>query len=524
MRPDLGSGHDWLVLDPPGRIVLLLVSTLFLFCSFYAVGYLRHRQERSNRVFCVCLLAFLGIMSLVTWSHHLGLMWVAIEATTLVTAPLIYFNRTAAQHRGHLEIPAGRLGRHRPGAAGHLLPRLCLAACGAGIHADLREPAAACPAAVQALASRGVRPAAGRLRHQDGAGPDAHLEARCLRRSARRGRGDPRRRRDQLRVPGPPADLPDLRRRRRRRLCLPAAAVRWACSPWPWPGCSWSASAISSGCWPTPASSTWASWRWAWASAAPALFGTLLHVVTNGMTKGVLFLSAGNIHRAYGSKNTDQVRGAMRRLPLVRLAVPGRISGHHRLAALRPVHQRVRHPQRRLRRRAGSSSAGLFLFLLLVVFIGMGATVLQVVQGRPPAEVRAQSVSRRLAHRRAGRRLHGAGAAAGRVYSRPVDRAAQRRRPFSGGPAMTRIDRQPCHADQRPGRSRWTRCPTLALDDFEQTIARRRGGRPARGGAVRRLDRGDPDVTQLYVVLADDEQNQLACGPHARSRAISFPR
>ena len=48
----------------------------------------------------------------------------------------------------------------------------------------------------------------------------------------------------------------------------------------------------------------------------PALFGTMLHVVTNGLTKGVLFLSAGNIHRAYGSKNTDQVSGAMRRLPL----------------------------------------------------------------------------------------------------------------------------------------------------------------------------------------------------------------
>jgi hydrogenase-4 component F len=32
--------------------------------------------------------------------------------------------------------------------------------------------------------------------------------------------------------------------------------------------------------------------------------------------------------------------------------------------------------------------AGVFLFLLLLVFIGMGATVLQVVQGRPPATVR----------------------------------------------------------------------------------------------------------------------------------------
>ena len=43
-----------------------------------------------------------------------------------------------------------------------------------------------------------------------------------------------------------------------------------------------------------------------------ALFGALLHMINNGITKGVLFLSAGNIHRAYGSKSTTKVRGALR--------------------------------------------------------------------------------------------------------------------------------------------------------------------------------------------------------------------
>ena len=51
----------------------------------------------------------------------------------------------------------------------------------------------------------------------------------------------------------------------------------------------------------------------------PALFGTLLHVIANGLTKGVLFLSVGNIHRAFGSKNIDQVRGALR---LIRSPAP----------------------------------------------------------------------------------------------------------------------------------------------------------------------------------------------------------
>src|SRR5207249_1857061 len=34
-----------------------------------------------------------AMMTLVSLSHHLGLMWVAMEATTLVCAPLIYFNQ-----------------------------------------------------------------------------------------------------------------------------------------------------------------------------------------------------------------------------------------------------------------------------------------------------------------------------------------------------------------------------------------------------------------------------------------------
>src|SRR5208282_4388813 len=71
MRPDLQRFSPWLVLDPLGKIILLVVSALFLFCSIYAAGYLKYRQERSNRVFCACLLTFLGLMGLVAWSQHL---------------------------------------------------------------------------------------------------------------------------------------------------------------------------------------------------------------------------------------------------------------------------------------------------------------------------------------------------------------------------------------------------------------------------------------------------------------------
>ena len=47
-----------------------------------------------------------------------------------------------------------------------------------------------------------------------------------------------------------------------------------------------------------------------------ATWAALLHVINNGLTKGVLFLSAGNIHRAYGTKLTADVHGVLRRLPL----------------------------------------------------------------------------------------------------------------------------------------------------------------------------------------------------------------
>src|SRR5436309_2619455 len=86
---------DWLLLDALGKVVLGFISVLFFLCSLYAPGYLALRSDRSNRVLCANLFASLAMMTLVTLSHHLGLMWVAMEATTLVSAPAIYFNHNA---------------------------------------------------------------------------------------------------------------------------------------------------------------------------------------------------------------------------------------------------------------------------------------------------------------------------------------------------------------------------------------------------------------------------------------------
>ena len=111
-----------------------------------------------------------------------------------------------------------------------------------------------------------------------------------------------------------------------------------------------------------------------------------LHLINNGLTKGVLFLSAGNIHRAYGSKPTDNVRGIAPAPATFRRAFPARFSGHRRLASLWTVCQRTDHRDAAIE--SGQFLAGgLFLLFLGVVFVGMGAMVLAVVMGKPPEHI-----------------------------------------------------------------------------------------------------------------------------------------
>jgi hydrogenase-4 component F len=102
--PALGA---WLAEDALGRLIETLTSTLFLAVSFYAVAYLREERSQPHSdfeegfifsnareaSFTGCLLLFLAAMTLVAVSQQLALLWVAIEATTLASAPLIYFHR-----------------------------------------------------------------------------------------------------------------------------------------------------------------------------------------------------------------------------------------------------------------------------------------------------------------------------------------------------------------------------------------------------------------------------------------------
>ncbi|MFA6600295.1 MAG: proton-conducting transporter membrane subunit [Candidatus Omnitrophota bacterium] len=98
---------EWLVLDRLGLFFLTITSLLFLACAVYGLHYLRTesagRQEDAEESFLFvnapearftgCLLLFLAAMTLVLATRHLAILWIGIEATTLASAPLIYFHR-----------------------------------------------------------------------------------------------------------------------------------------------------------------------------------------------------------------------------------------------------------------------------------------------------------------------------------------------------------------------------------------------------------------------------------------------
>lgn len=100
----------WLALDGAGQLFLLITSVLFTAAAFYAGGYLAYESDRKGGhilaplfgtqpqpVFAAFMLFFLSAMSFVCVSRHLGLMWVALEATTLTSVPLICFHHMPRQ-------------------------------------------------------------------------------------------------------------------------------------------------------------------------------------------------------------------------------------------------------------------------------------------------------------------------------------------------------------------------------------------------------------------------------------------
>jgi len=381
LHPAAPAPGAWTGLDPFGRLVLGVVSLLFWICSWYAVGYLGHRRARDNRVFCGCLLAFLGMASLVAWSQHLGLLWVAMEATTLATAPLVYFN----QNRRSLEATWKYLMVCSVGIALALLGSFFLAYATllGGLEptlvlADLtaRAPQLSTPwlqgAFVLLLVGYGTKMGLAPMHTWK---PDAYGEApgvvgallaggmtscaflailRALQIAVAAGQG-PYARRALLALGLASVVLAAalvIRQRDLKRLLAYSSVEHMGIL------------ALGLGL------------------GGTATCGALFHLVNNALAKGLLFLCVGNLHRAYASKSADDVAGALRRLPLT-----GWLCGFGLLAVtgsppFGPFQSLFAIVRGGLEQGHGWI-AGLLGGLLLVVFLGMGATVFSALQGAP---------------------------------------------------------------------------------------------------------------------------------------------
>ncbi len=382
--PGATAWGGWLRLDALGRVFLGFISLMFSLCMMYAPAYLALRIDRPNRVFCANLFVMLAMMTLVTLSYHLGLMWVAMEATTLVSGPLLYFNHNPRSLEatwkmllvGSVGIALALLGSFflayssiEGGHSGSTLlfeqlmqiaPRLSppwlhaafvLLFVGYGtkmglapMHTWKPDAYGEAPGLVGAVLAGGLTSTAFlavlRVYQICRAGPEAELTRQIM-----IGMG-------LLSMVVAAAMM--IRQRDIKRMLAYSSVEQMGIL------------VLGVGV------------------GGMATFGALLHLINNGLTKGVLFLSAGNIHRAYGSKRLDEVQGALERAPLSGalflfgfLAITGSppfgpfVSEFTILSAALA--------------RGHYLAGGLFLVLLATVFIGMGRTVLGVVQGPAPA-------------------------------------------------------------------------------------------------------------------------------------------
>jgi hydrogenase-4 component F len=381
----------WLGFDPLARAVLPAVSLLFLVCAAYGVSYLKVRSERPNRVFVAVLLAILGLLSAGHQARHLGLLWIATEAVTLAAVPLLHFNGTPRAFEatwkyllvGGTGIALSLLGSFclgyaslHGGGEGNLT-FVALTAQGAGLsrpwvltawvllmvgygtkmglapmHTWKPDAYGEAPGIVGAILAGGVTTVAFtailRVRAVIGAAGEGAIADRTLL------------------VIGLfsmlVAALFLLGTRDFKRMLAYSSVEHMGIL---------SLGAALGG-----------------AGVAAALF----HVWTNGLTKGSLFLSAGNIRRAAGSASMDAVRGMSVTTPRSAAIF---VTGMFAVTALPPFGPFFSELQIV---RAGfasdhSTATAMFLVCLLFAFFGMTRVVFGIVDGRPRTAARAHGKS-----------------------------------------------------------------------------------------------------------------------------------
>jgi hydrogenase-4 component F len=124
---------------------------------------------------------------------------------------------------------------------------------------------------------------------------------------------------------------------------------------------------------------------------AVGVWAALFHVWSNGLTKGALFLSAGNIRRAAGGRTVDEVRGMSVVTPYSAAIL---VIGMFAVTACPPFGPFFSE-LRVLKAAIGTghwAAAAMFLVALLFVFFGLSRIVFGIVDGRPRVAASAGSI------------------------------------------------------------------------------------------------------------------------------------
>lgn len=388
------SWGGWLELDALGRLVLSVTSALFLVSAVYSIGYLE-REGRGARkdfeegllfdnapeaTFTACLLLFLAAMTLVSVSQPFGLLWVAVEATTLASAPLIYFHR----HHRSLEatwkyllicsvgIALALLGNFFLAVAasdrgGTPLPLVLSALAGGSPHLDVVWLKAAFLLFLVGYGTKtGLAPLHTWL-------PDAHSEAPSAVSAL---------------LSGALLNCALLAILRAQQVCVAAGEAAFGRDLLVGFGLlSMAVAAVF-----IPGQADYKRML-AYSSVehmgilalgiglgGAATFGALLHALNHSLTKAMMFLVAGNILAVYQSKSTEKVRGVLRVLPASgTLWILGlfAISGSPPFGSFLSEFTILKAALDQGR----TVVAIAYVALLAVIFVGMATVVLEMVQG-----------------------------------------------------------------------------------------------------------------------------------------------
>ncbi len=375
--PTLGR---WLILDSIGKIVLSLISLLYLGAALYTIGYLEKRLERNNKYFIVSLLFFLSAVTVVTLSQHFGLLWIALEATTLASAPLLYFNH----NQRSLEATWKYLIICSVGIALALLGIffLAMAETSSGPiedplflptmlqHGSLFSIPWLRAAFIFLLVGFGTKMGLAPMHTWK---PDAYGEAPGV---------------VGFLMSGALTSCAFLALVRITQVCQAAQQLDFARPLFILTGLlSMGVAAVFMlGQQDYKRMLAYSSVEHmgiltlALGLGGLAIYGALLHLLSNGLAKGVLFLTAGNIHRHYGSKSVSSVQGVFRRLP-----VSGALfmAGFIAITGSPPFGIFV--SEFTILRSAMADGrwiiTALFLGFLALIFVGMGRIVLSMTQG-----------------------------------------------------------------------------------------------------------------------------------------------